>query len=70
MAMPPTLRCRECGRESSDTRWSPFCAPCYESLTHEQRRRQISPPALDASDWGDPESLADVFENALGGELP
>ena len=35
MAWSRTMRCRECGRESLDSRWSPLCPVCHESLHHE-----------------------------------
>jgi hypothetical protein len=70
MAPSRTLRCRECGRDSVDARWSPLCPVCYEGLRHEQRRVQIRPPALDQPAWTDPSHLADAFESALGTELP
>jgi hypothetical protein len=70
MSLPRTLRCRECGRESLDSRWSPLCPVCYEGLHHEQRREQIRPPALEPPAWTDPSHLAAAFESALGAELP
>jgi hypothetical protein len=70
--MPPhrTLRCLECGRDSLDSRWSPFCPVCYEGLHQEQRRAQIRPPELEPPSWSDPASLEAAFESALGQELP
>jgi len=53
-----------------DSRWSPLCPVCYESLHHEQRRDQIRPPALESPAWTDPSHLAAAFESALGAELP
>ena len=47
MAWSRTLRCQECGRESLDSRWSPLCPVCFESLHHQQRRDQIRPTALE-----------------------
>ena len=70
MAWSQTLRCQECGRESLDSRWSPLCPVCFESLHHEQRRDQIRPPALELPVWSDPGRLETTFDNALGGELP
>jgi hypothetical protein len=67
--MPRTIRCQECGRESLDSRWSPLCPVCYESLHHEQRREQIRPPELEHT-WSDPARLEAAFESALGQELP
>lgn len=64
------MRCRECERESLDTRWSPLCPVCYESLHHEQRRRQITPPRLDDRGWFEPAQLDSAFEAAVGPELP
>jgi hypothetical protein len=63
------MRCRECGRDSLDSRWSPLCPVCHESLHHHQRRDQIRPPALEQS-WSDPVGLEAAFENALGPKLP
>ena len=65
-----TMRCRECGRESLDSRWSPLCPVCFESLHHEQRRDQIRPPELEPRAWTDPAGLDAAFEKALGQELP
>jgi hypothetical protein len=70
MASSRTLRCQECGRESLDSRWSPLCPVCFESLHHEQRRDQIRPPALELPVWTDPGRLEAAFDIALGGELP
>jgi hypothetical protein len=70
MPAPRTIRCRECGRGSVDSRWSPLCPVCYESLDHEQRREHIRPAALDDSPWSDPALLESRLEVALGGELP
>ena len=70
MSWSRTMRCRECGRESLDSRWSPLCPVCYENLQHEQRRVDIRPPALDEPGWSDPARLDAAFENALGPELP
>jgi hypothetical protein len=64
------MRCQECDRESLDSRWSPLCPVCYESLHHEQRRDQVRPPALEVPAWSDPERLDAAFEKALGRELP
>jgi hypothetical protein len=64
------MRCQECRRESLDSRWSPLCPVCYESLHHEQRRAQIRPPALEHPAWTDQSHLATAFETALGTELP
>jgi hypothetical protein len=63
------MRCRECRRESLDSRWSPLCPICYESLHHEQRRDQIRPPRLELPAWTDPTGLDTAFDNALGPEL-
>ena len=65
-----TIRCRECGRGSADSRWSPLCPVCHESLKHEQRREQIRPADVDDSPWTDPAVLQARLELALGGELP
>jgi hypothetical protein len=70
MPLPRTLRCRECGRDSLDSRWSPVCPVCYESPHHEQRRDQIRPPALEPEAWADPAHLDAAFESVLGMELP
>jgi hypothetical protein len=70
MVSSQTMRCRECGRDSLDSRWSPLCPVCHESLHHEQRRDQIRPPALEAPAWSDSGRLEAAFENALGPELP
>jgi hypothetical protein len=70
MAWSRTLRCQECGRESLDSRWSPLCPVCFETLHHEQRRAQIRPPVLEAPVWSDPGRLEAAFDTALGGELP
>ena len=70
MSLPRTLRCRECGRKSLDSRWSPLCPVCYEGLQHEQRRDQIRPPALEHAAWTDPSHLDAAFESVLGTELP
>jgi hypothetical protein len=66
------MRCQECGCDSLDSRWSPLCPVCYESLRHEQRRDQIRPPALalEPPAWSDPARLDAAFESALGRELP
>jgi hypothetical protein len=64
------MRCQECSRESLDSRWSPLCPVCYESLRQEERRLEIRPPLLDAPGWSDPAELDAAFENALGSELP
>ena len=64
------MRCRECARESLDSRWSPLCPVCYEGLHHEQRRDQIRPPALEAVAWADPSHLKAAFDRAVGTELP
>jgi hypothetical protein len=63
------MRCRECARDSLDSRWSPLCPVCYESLHHEQRCDQIRPPALESAAGTDPSHLAAAFESALGMEL-
>jgi hypothetical protein len=70
MAWARTTRCRECGRESLDSRWSPLCPVCYEGLHHEQRRDQTRPPKLELPAWSDPAGLDAAFHNALGPELP
>jgi hypothetical protein len=70
MAWSRTLRCQECGRESLDSRWSPLCPVCFESLHHEQRRDQIRPAALELPTWSEPGGLEAAFDKALGGELP
>jgi hypothetical protein len=70
MAWSRTLRCKECGRDSLDSRWSPLCPVCYESLDHEVRRREIRPPALERPDWSNELQLDSAFDNALGSELP
>jgi hypothetical protein len=70
MAWSRTLRCQECGRDSLDSRWSPLCPVCFETLHHEQRRAQIRPPALEPPVWSDPGWLEAAFDTALGGELP
>lgn len=70
MSSPRTTRCRDCSRDLLDSRWSPLCAACYESLHHEQRRVQIRLPALDDPGWSDPAQLDAAFENAVGPELP
>jgi hypothetical protein len=70
MGRSRTLRCRECGRDSLDLRWSPLCPVCYEGLRHEQRRDQIRPPTLEPLGWTEPAQLEAAFENALGRELP
>ena len=70
MPTPGTMRCRECGRESLDSRWSPLCPVCYESLHHEQRRDQTRLPKLELPAWTDPARLDAAFEKALGQELP
>jgi hypothetical protein len=70
MAWSQTLRCQECGLDLLDSRWSPLCPVCYESLHHEQRRNQIRPPALETPEWSDQLRLDAAFENALGAELP
>jgi NMD protein affecting ribosome stability and mRNA decay len=70
MSLPRSMRCQECGRDSLDSRWSPLCPVCYESLHHEQRREQVRPPALEVPAWSDPERLDAAFEKALGRELP
>ena len=64
------MRCRECGRDSLDSRWSPLCTVCYEGLHHEQRRDQIRPPTLEVVAWADPSHLDAAFESVLGTELP
>ena len=64
------MRCRECGRDSLDSRWSPLCPVCHESLNHEQRRDQIRPVELEDAAWSDPSLLAAGLEAALGGDLP
>jgi hypothetical protein len=64
------MRCRECDRESVDSRWSPLCPVCFESLHHEQRRDQIRPPAHEQPTWADPSHLVAAFDDALGPELP
>ncbi len=64
------MRCRECGDESLDSRWSPLCPVCYESLRHEQRRVEISPPALEDRGWSDLTWLEAAFDRVLGPELP
>jgi hypothetical protein len=71
-AMPAlrTIRCRECGNDSADSRWSPLCPFCHESLNHEQRRQRIRPADFDKSPWSDPTVLEARLELALGGELP
>jgi len=70
MAWPQLMRCRECRRESLDSRWSPLCPVCYESVQLEQRRLEIRPPMLDEPGWTDPARLDAAFESALGSELP
>ena len=70
MTWPRLMRCRECRRESLDSRWSPLCPVCYESVQLEQRRLEIRPPALDEPGWSDSARLDAAFENALGSELP
>lgn len=70
MTWPRLMRCRECSRESLDSRWSPLCPVCYESLRQEERRLEIRPPLLDERGWSDPAQLDAAFENALGSELP
>jgi hypothetical protein len=70
MAWSRTPRCRDCGCDSLDSRWSPLCPVCYESLRQEQRRDQIRPPALELAAWSDPAGLDTLFDNALGSELP
>ncbi len=70
MSWPRTMRCRECADESLDSRWSPLCPVCYESLHQEQRRVEISPPALEDRGWSDPTRLEAAFDRALGPELP
>jgi hypothetical protein len=64
------MHCHECGRESLDSRWSPLCAVCHESMHHEQRRLQIRPPALEDLAWSDPAQLDATFDDAIGSELP
>jgi hypothetical protein len=64
------MRCRECGCDSLDRRWSPLCPACYETLHHEQRRQQTRPPAFDDTAWNDPSALEARFEAALGPQLP
>ena len=64
------LHCRDCGRESLDARWAPLCPVCYESLHHEQRRRQLRPPALEGPTWSDALQLQARFDEAVGPELP
>jgi hypothetical protein len=64
------MRCEECGRDSLDSRWSPLCPVCFESLHQEQRRRQIRPPALETPAWTEAGRLEIAFDNALGPELP
>jgi hypothetical protein len=64
------MRCRECGSDLGDSRWSPLCAVCYEGLNHEQRRDQIKPPELDTNGWFEPTQLDAAFERAMGPELP
>ena len=69
--MPPrTMRCQECRRDSLDSRWSPLCPVCYESLHHEQRRGEIRPPALDDPGWIDAGHLDAAFDTAIGPPLP
>jgi hypothetical protein len=67
---PRTTRCQECGRDSLDSRWSPLCPVCYESLDHEQRRGEIRPPALDDPRWIDAGHLDAAFDAAIGPPLP
>ncbi len=64
------MRCRQCGCDSLDSRWSPLCPVCHERLHHEQRREQVRPPALENSAWNDPAKLDAGLEAALGPELP
>jgi hypothetical protein len=64
------MRCRECGHESLDVRWSPLCAVCHESLHHEQRRFHIRPPEVDPQGWIEPAQLDAAFDDAVGPELP
>jgi hypothetical protein len=64
------MRCRECGAELRDRRWSPLCAVCHEGIHHEQRRLQIRPPELDAVGWIEPTQLDAAFDQAMGPELP
>jgi hypothetical protein len=64
------MRCRECGYELLDARWSPYCAACYESIHHEQRRVQIRPPRVDTQGWIESGQLDAAFEKAIGPELP
>jgi hypothetical protein len=70
MSPARTTRCQDCSLDLLDSRWSPLCPVCYESLHHEQRRAQIRPPALDFPAWSDPERLAADFEDAVGPALP
>ena len=70
MSLSRTMRCQECGRYSLDSRWSPLCPVCFESLHHEQRRDQIRPPVLETPAWSNPAQLDADFEDVLGGELP
>jgi hypothetical protein len=53
-----------------DSRWSPLCPVCYESLHQEQRRGQIRPPALDDPGWTDAGHLDHAFDTAIGPPLP
>jgi hypothetical protein len=64
------MRCRECRAELLDTRWSPLCAVCYETLNQEQRRVQIRPPELEPSGWIEATQLDLAFDRAMGPELP
>ena len=64
------MRCRECGCDSPDSRWSPLCPVCYESLHHEQRRDQIRLVSVEDSAWSDPATLEADLDAALGPELP
>jgi hypothetical protein len=70
MPRPRSPYCRECGHELLDSRWSPLCPVCYETLRQEERRDHIRPPRLDESAWTDPALLDANFEAALGGRLP
>jgi hypothetical protein len=69
MAWPRTIRCRDCGIDSLDTRWAPLCPACHMNLTHDQRRAQVRPPELDPSPWVDPAVLVSRLDEALGPEL-
>ena len=64
------MRCRECSRETVDSRWSPLCPVCHESLNHEQRRERTRPVEVENSAWSDPALLEAGLEAALGGDLP